>query len=68
MFGPIDGGLSNGANSPISTGATQGPTQSGSSGGVGDVRFGAVNLGGLSGSNMALIVISLVFGYWVSKR
>ncbi|MGR5278801.1 hypothetical protein ACPV5J_19120 [Vibrio rotiferianus] len=68
MFGPIGGGLSNGANSPISSGATQGPTQSGSSGGVGDVRMGAVNLGGLSGSNITLIVIAVVVGYLVMKR
>ena len=68
MFGPIGGGLSNGANSPISSGATQGPTQSGSSGGVGDVRMGTVNLGGLSGSNMTLIVVALVIGYLVLKR
>jgi|GEM_PF-6806532 len=68
MFGPIGGGLSNGANSPISSGATQGPTQSGSSGGVGDVRMGTVNLGGLSGSNITLIVIAVVVGYLVMKR
>lgn len=68
MFGPIGGGLTNGAGSPISSGATQGPTQSGSSGGVGDVRMGTVNLGGLSGSNMTLIVVALVIGYLVLKR
>ncbi|MGR5276501.1 hypothetical protein ACPV5J_07470 [Vibrio rotiferianus] len=68
MFGPIGGGLSNGANSPISSGATQGPTQSGSSGGIGDVRMGTVNLGGLSGTNLTLIAIALVVGYAVVNR
>ncbi|WP_045392484.1 hypothetical protein [Vibrio rotiferianus] len=65
MFGPIGGGLTNGQGSPISSGATQGPTQSGSSGGVGDVRLGNVNLGGLSGTNITLIVTALVAGYWM---